>query len=93
MAFSLILAVEFVVSTLLLAVKKHWGRLYTNDERIVRLVSALLVPLAVYTFFDGMLCVATGVIKACGRQWIAGPSFFQLLRRFLACWLSFAARI
>lgn len=93
-AFSLILAVEFIVSALLLAVKKHWGRLYTNDERIVRLVSALLVPLAVYTFFDGMLCVATGVIKACGRQWIAGPVVFfsyYVLGIPLACWLSFGS--
>ena len=93
-AFSLILAVEFIVSALLLAVKKHWGRLYTNDERIVRLVSALLVPLAVYTFFDGMLCVATGVIKACGRQWIAGPVVFfsyYVVGIPLACWLSFGS--
>ena len=93
-AFSLILAVEFIVSALLLAVKKHWGRLYTNDERIVRLVSALLVPLAVYTFFDGILCVATGVIRACGRQWIAGPVVFfsyYVVGIPLACWLSFGS--
>ncbi len=93
-AFCLILAVELIVSTLLLAVKRHWGRLYTDDERIVRLVSELLVPLAVYTFFDGMLCVATGVIKACGRQWVAGPVVFfsyYVVGIPLACWLSFGS--
>ena len=91
-AFGMILAVEAVISVALLVVRHHWARLYTSDERIVRLVSTLLVPLAVYTAFDGVLCVATGVIKACGRQWVAGPVVFfayYVVGIPLACVLSF----
>ena len=72
-AFAMILAVECVVSVVILLVKDAWARLYTSDARVVSLVSKLLVPLAVYTAFDGALCVATGAIKACGKQWVAGP--------------------
>jgi len=72
-AFAMILVVECVVSVVILLVKDAWARLYTADERVVSLVSKLLVPLAVYTAFDGALCVATGAVKACGKQWVAGP--------------------
>ena len=72
-AFAMILVVECVVSVAILLVKDAWARLYTADERVVSLVSKLLVPLAVYTAFDGALCVATGAVKACGKQWVAGP--------------------
>ena len=58
-AFAMILVVEAVVSVVILVARFHWARLYTDDDRIVRLVSRLLVPLAVYTAFDGVLCVAT----------------------------------
>ena len=72
-AIKMILVVEAAVSVAILLVKDEWGRLYTADERVVSTVSKLLVPLAVYTAFDGALCVASGAIKACGKQWIAGP--------------------
>jgi MATE family multidrug resistance protein len=95
-AFGLILVVEAVISTVILFVRYHWARLYTDDDRIVRLVSRLLVPLAVYTAFDGVLCVATGLIKACGRQWVAGPVVilaYYVVGIPLACALSFGAGI
>jgi len=72
-AFTMILVVEAAVSVAILLVKDVWGSLYTADERVVSTVSKLLVPLAVYTAFDGALCVASGAIKACGKQWVAGP--------------------
>lgn len=93
-SFRLILAVEAVISVALLAVRFHWARLYTEDDRIVRLVSKLLVPLAVYTAFDGVLCVASGLIKACGRQWVAGPVVilaYYVIGIPFACALSFGA--
>jgi MATE family multidrug resistance protein len=68
--------VEFFISVAILAVKDFWARLYTDDARVVRLVSRLLLPLAVYTAFDGALCVASGAIKACGKQRIAGMVVF-----------------
>ena len=72
-AFAMILVLEALVSVAILLVKDAWARLYTTDEKVVSLVSKLLVPLAVYTAFDGALCVASGAIKACGKQWVAGP--------------------
>ena len=92
-AFSLILAVEFIVSALLLAVKKHWGRLYTNDERIVRLVSAIGAIGCVHIF-------RRHVVRRHGCHQGVRPAmdcwasrFFQLLRggHPLACWLSFGS--
>ena len=58
-AFTMILVVEAAVSVAILLVKDVWGSLYTADERVVSTVSKLLVPLAVYTAFDGALCVAS----------------------------------
>jgi multidrug resistance protein, MATE family len=75
-AFVLILIVEAAVSAVILLARKSWGKIYSADDDVVSLVSALLVPLAIYTAFDGVLCVATGVIKACGRQAVAGPVVF-----------------
>ena len=72
-AFKMILVLELLVSVAILLVKDAWARLYTTDEKVVALVAKLLVPLAVYTAFDGALCVASGAIKACGKQWVAGP--------------------
>ena len=69
----MILVLELLVSVAILLVKDKWARLYTTDEKVVTLVAKLLVPLAVYTAFDGALCVASGAIKACGKQWVAGP--------------------
>ena len=78
----------------MLAARRDWGRLYTDDDRVVHLVDRLLVPLAVYTAFDGVLCVATGVIKACGKQWVAGPVVafaYYVVGIPAACWLAFRA--
>lgn len=92
--FALALAVEAVISAVILVARFHWAKLYTDDDRIVRLVSNLLVPLAVYTAFDGVLSIASGVIKACGRQWVAGPVVvlaYYVVGIPLACALSFGA--
>ena len=93
-AFAMIVAVEAAVSVAVLAARRDWGRLYTGDDRVVHLVDRLLVPLAVYTAFDGVLCVATGVIKACGKQWVAGPVVafaYYVVGIPAACWLAFRA--
>lgn len=91
-AFRMILVIEAFISLVILAVKDVWAMLYTSDTRVVRLVSQLLIPLAIYTAFDGVLCVATGTIKACGKQWVAGPVVlfsYYLIGIPLAYWLSF----
>tara|TARA_B100000767_G_scaffold215534_1_gene203080 strand:- start:68 stop:595 length:528 start_codon:yes stop_codon:yes gene_type:complete len=88
----MILVIEAFISLVILAVKDVWAMLYTSDTRVVRLVSQLLIPLAIYTAFDGVLCVATGTIKACGKQWVAGPVVlfsYYLIGIPLAYWLSF----
>ena len=74
----MILVVEAAISVIILIARFHWALLYTNDRRIVRLVSRLLVPLAVYTAFDGALCVATGVIKV-------GPARYCSPRHSMRC--------
>ena len=46
----------------------------------------------VHRKFDGVLCVASGVIKACGKQWVAGPVVFlayYVVGIPAACWLAF----
>ena len=93
-AFAMIVTVEAAVSVAVLAARRDWGRLYTDDDRVVHLVERLLVPLSVYTAFDGVLCVASGVIKACGKQWVAGPVVafaYYVVGIPAACWLAFRA--
>ena len=91
-AHAMVLGVEVLVSAAILSARRRWASLYTDDERVVRSVARLLVPLAVYTAFDGVLCVASGVIKACGKQWVAGPVVFlayYVVGIPAACWLAF----
>ena len=45
----MIVTVEAAVSVKVLAARRDWGRLYTDDDRVVHLVERLLVPLSVYS--------------------------------------------
>ena len=92
-AFKMILVVEVIISLVILSVKDVWAELYTSDTKVIKLVSKLLTPLAIYTAFDGALCVATGTIKACGKQWVAGPVVlfsYYVVGIPLAYWLAFS---
>ncbi|XP_066534496.1 multidrug and toxin extrusion protein 1-like [Hoplias malabaricus] len=55
----------------LASLKSVIGYLFTDDRRIVQLVSELLNVYCFLQFFDGLVCVSMGILLGSGRQRIA----------------------
>lgn len=72
-ALKLIVGVELVVSTFVFASRHRWGALFTEDPAVRSLLAELMIPLAVYVFFDAVCCVSTSIIRGVGRQAFAAP--------------------
>lgn len=62
-----------VLSALVLPLRYSIGRIFTDDEQVVRLVGSLAPIFAAYVISDGLQAALTGVIKGVGKQYIAGP--------------------
>lgn len=61
------------LSALVLPLRYSIGRIFTDDEQVVRLVGSLAPIFAAYVISDGLQAALTGVIKGVGKQYIAGP--------------------
>lgn len=72
-ALKLIVGVELIVSTFVFASRHRWGALFTKDPAVSSLLAELMIPLAVYVFFDAVCCVSTSIIRGVGRQAFAAP--------------------
>jgi len=72
-ALCLVVGGELVVSLVVYLLRDHWGAAFTSDARVRALVSKLMLPLAVYVFFDAICCVSTSVLRGAGRQAFAAP--------------------
>jgi len=72
-ALELIVGVELIVSTFVFASRHRWGGLFTDDPAVSSLLAELMIPLAVYVFFDAVCCVSTSIIRGVGRQAFAAP--------------------
>ncbi|XP_010680606.2 protein DETOXIFICATION 16 isoform X2 [Beta vulgaris subsp. vulgaris] len=57
-----------VVATATILVRFLWGRLYSNDEEVVRYVAKMMFLLALSDFLDGFQCVLSGAARGCGWQ-------------------------
>lgn len=57
-----------VVATTTILVRYIWGRLYSNDEEVVRYVAKMMFLLAISDFLDGFQCVLSGAARGCGWQ-------------------------
>uniref|UniRef100_A0A673AD52 Multidrug and toxin extrusion protein 1-like n=1 Tax=Sphaeramia orbicularis TaxID=375764 RepID=A0A673AD52_9TELE len=90
---SLTLAVEGVV---LGSCKTVIGYLFTSDENIVDLVSHLMNAYCFLQFFDGLVCVCTGIFLGTGKQKI--PAVANLIGYYgiglsLSVTLTFVAKL
>lgn len=67
----------FLITTLIAVVmvntSRVWGAIFTEDNRVVDLVSSIMPILAVYIVVDGLQASLTGILKGMGKQRIAGP--------------------
>lgn len=69
-------SVMVVESCILIAVRKHWGYLFTDDEAVVAMVANMLFICAAFQVLDGMQGVLAGVVRGLGKQMLgAGANF------------------
>ncbi|KAL3501812.1 hypothetical protein ACH5RR_036261 [Cinchona calisaya] len=57
-----------ILGTITILVRHVWGKLYSNEEEVVRYVAKMLPLLALSDFFDGFQCVLSGAARGCGWQ-------------------------
>ncbi|XP_062152007.1 protein DETOXIFICATION 16-like isoform X4 [Alnus glutinosa] len=49
-------------------VRNVWGKLYSNEEEVIRYVAKMMPLLALSDFLDGFQCVLSGAARGCGWQ-------------------------
>ncbi|KAJ4709814.1 Protein DETOXIFICATION [Melia azedarach] len=49
-------------------VRKVWGKLYSNEEEVIKYVAKMMPLLALSDFLDGFQCVLSGAARGCGWQ-------------------------
>uniref|UniRef100_A0A3P9KI70 Multidrug and toxin extrusion protein n=1 Tax=Oryzias latipes TaxID=8090 RepID=A0A3P9KI70_ORYLA len=72
------------------------GFIFTADERIIHLVSQLMTAYCFLQFFDGLVCVCTGIFLGAGKQKIPAVANFigyYCLGLSLSITLMFAAKL
>ncbi|XP_076897006.1 protein DETOXIFICATION 16-like [Bidens hawaiensis] len=57
-----------IVGSVTLLVRNVWGRLYSNDEEVIKYVAKMMPLLALSDFLDGFQCVLSGAARGCGWQ-------------------------
>ncbi|CAA2998313.1 DETOXIFICATION 16-like [Olea europaea subsp. europaea] len=57
-----------IVGTTTILVRHVWGKLYSNDEEVIRYVEKIMPILALSDFLDGFQCVLSGAARGCGWQ-------------------------
>lgn len=51
-----------IVGTTTILVRHIWGKLYSNDEEVIRYVEKIMPILALSDFLDGFQCVLSGKV-------------------------------
>ncbi|OMO73914.1 Multi antimicrobial extrusion protein [Corchorus olitorius] len=57
-----------IVGITTIFVRNVWGRLYSNEEEVVKYVARMMPLLALSDFLDGFQCVLSGAARGCGWQ-------------------------
>nr|XP_043639908.1 protein DETOXIFICATION 16-like isoform X2 [Erigeron canadensis]XP_043639914.1 protein DETOXIFICATION 16-like isoform X2 [Erigeron canadensis] len=57
-----------IVGSVTILVRHVWGKLYSNDEEVIRYVAKMMPLLALSDFLDGFQCVLSGAARGCGWQ-------------------------
>ncbi|XXG59645.1 hypothetical protein AAC387_Pa04g1694 [Persea americana] len=66
--FVMAIAVGAAVGLITILVRKVWGRLYSNEEEVVKYITTMMPVLAISNFMDGIQCVLSGTARGCGWQ-------------------------
>lgn len=59
-----------LILAVLMAVKDDFGRLFNDDDRVVRLVADVMPFVALFQIADGLNGSCGGVLRGMGRQWV-----------------------
>nr|QBM79459.1 MATE29 [Rehmannia glutinosa] len=57
-----------IVGTTTILVRHIWGKLYSNENEVIRYVAKIMPLLALSDFLDGFQCVLSGAARGCGWQ-------------------------
>ncbi|KAD0410223.1 hypothetical protein E3N88_44308 [Mikania micrantha] len=57
-----------IVGSITILVRHVWGRLYSNEEEVIKYVAKMMPLLALSDFLDGFQCVLSGAARGCGWQ-------------------------
>ncbi|XP_024990522.1 protein DETOXIFICATION 16-like [Cynara cardunculus var. scolymus] len=57
-----------IVGGVTILVRHIWGKLYSNDEEVIKYVEKMMPLLALSDFLDGFQCVLSGAARGCGWQ-------------------------
>ncbi|KAH9614762.1 hypothetical protein KSS87_008800 [Heliosperma pusillum] len=57
-----------VVAIITILVRNVWGKLYSNDDAVIKYVAKMMLLLAVSDFLDGFQCALSGAARGCGWQ-------------------------
>ncbi|MFS7971701.1 putative multi antimicrobial extrusion protein [Helianthus anomalus] len=68
MALSLVITEVLVIGLVLVAARKVWANLYTNEAEVVSYVSLVMPMLAISNVMDGVQGILSGVVRECGWQ-------------------------
>ncbi|KAI9148598.1 ethionine resistance protein [Blastocladiella emersonii ATCC 22665] len=60
--------VAIMISTGLMVFRHDWGRIFNNNENVIKLVASVLPVCALFQFADGGVCVVGGILRGCGKQ-------------------------
>lgn len=76
MSFTLAGSIAVVEGLVLGSIKTVIGFIFTSDEKIIGLVSQLMNAYCFLQFFDGLVCVCTGIFLGTGKQKIPAVANF-----------------
>ncbi|KAH0692164.1 hypothetical protein KY285_019261 [Solanum tuberosum] len=62
------ISVGLIIATATILVRFVWGKLYSNEEEVIKYVAKILPLLALSDFLDGFQCVLSGAARGCGWQ-------------------------
>ncbi|CAL5396657.1 unnamed protein product [Camellia sinensis] len=57
-----------IVGTTTILIRHVWGKLFSNEEEVIRYIAKMMPLLALSDFLDGFQCVLSGAARGCGWQ-------------------------
>lgn len=71
MAWILSVIIGVLNSSLLLVLKKNWGRLFSSDEKVVQIVSDVIPLVGLFQLTDGITGACMGLLRGTGLATLA----------------------